>query len=233
MRIQLLRAQTVAARNCSKITNLQGQRRSVRSFPEYNHDTIDFLGLTSLGQHSVRSANRKIARQRAKLRTWGTDSFQYLLQLHCREFTGELGRVLYAAKNSACTFLKGSTCPRIWQKWQWLATSILCSQPMNSCLLLRVAAGSSEKLSDIRANLLCLWQSVISSCRVTLASWELFSPDLEQLTLYPRGLRMVNCNWSHRHGKHANHSGNNCQHALLGTCNAFLGLPWHHQMSAV
>ena len=50
----------------------------------------------------------------------------------------------------ASTFLKGSTWPRVQQKRQRLATSILYSQQVNSCLLLRAAAKSSEKLSDLR-----------------------------------------------------------------------------------
>jgi len=62
MRMQLLRTQNFAAGRCSKIANLKGVGQGVRTFPEYIHDIIDFLGLTASGQSGIDSANRKTAR---------------------------------------------------------------------------------------------------------------------------------------------------------------------------
>jgi len=62
MRMQLFRTQNSAAGKCLKIANLKGVGQGMRSFPEYIHDIIDFLGLTASEQSCVDSANRKTSR---------------------------------------------------------------------------------------------------------------------------------------------------------------------------
>ena len=80
----------------------------------------------------------------------------------------------------ANTFLKGSTWPRVQQKRQQLATSILYSQQVNS---LPAPESSSKIFWKTFRRTLSLRQSVSSSCGVTSASWGTIAIYIERLQL--------------------------------------------------